>query len=136
MELGDAYLRKPVSKNTLLKKLSQFLEYSIEASEENTEGSIAAASVDFFSQEALLKLLEELDTTWFEQWKNRDVFSIGDFETWGEGIINLGETYQYQPLLNWGRKVCFQANSFDVDSLEKTLKEFPAIVDKIRSLVV
>ncbi len=30
MELGDAYLRKPVSKNTLLKKLSQFLEYSIE----------------------------------------------------------------------------------------------------------
>ncbi len=135
IELGDAYLRKPVSRNALFEKLCLFLKYSVETPAEETEPGTFVESIASINQEKLTELLEALEGSWMEQWESRDVFSIGEIEEWGKGVMALAETYQCSPLQEWVSKVCLQANSFDIESLEKTLEDFPVILERIKSLV-
>jgi extradiol dioxygenase family protein len=59
-------------------------------------------------------------------------FLINDIEAFGEKIAALGTDFHLPRLFGWGRRLCEQADMFDIDAVHESLAEFPELVSELR----
>ncbi len=86
--------------------------------------------------EKLKALLSLLTGKMLDRWAYlSETMIIGNVEAFAGQIVELGQTYGYAPLEMWGDAVLKQARTFDMASLPKTLKSFPAVIDQLQGLV-
>ena len=134
----DSYLRKPVSKNDLMRELIRFLPYS-KKGEVQKEREEEKLSVKDFSPEVKAKipqLLKILDPHFL---KEADLlkkkFIVSKIKSFGNEVKALGDEYNIDILFDWGEKLCKYAKNFDKKKMKDGLEAFPEIVREIARCV-
>ena len=141
--LCDGYLIKPIKKVELIGALAKFLPHLVEASasikversQAAPEDKLAPETLEAETLEKLPELVsilqEHLETQW-EFLKQTSV--INEVEAFGVQMRDLGNQYNYPPLIAWGERLSTQAQMFKLDVLPTTLDEFPRIIEQIQLL--
>ncbi len=122
--LCNDYLPKPVSKQALQQKLMQFLPYLTVAPPAATEAitSAEAAPAPTLLPDSLHAILHsECLPVWKSLDQTSPINAISDF---AQAVTHLARTHDYPPLVQWGRELCEQAESFDIMQMHKTLADF------------
>jgi len=124
----DAYMRKPVAINDIIKMLMKHLKYSIIETEESyTEVSNKPI-------EELEKVLEDINTKvlpiWTELKKIRNKKKVN---LMAKSLIEIGEKYNAIPVLNYGNDLQKASNSFNVDKEKNLLRKFPDFIKTLKS---
>ena len=141
--LCDGYLRKPVRKVELVTELASFLPHTVaesasvgevasqpEGDYERSPERLDAATLERLPE--LVKVLEEeLKARWKALKETSLIDEVGDF---GVCMQEMGRKYNYSPLVDWGERISVQAQMFELDTLPKTLEEFPQIIEEARDL--
>ena len=143
IKLCDGYLNMPINKVELIGALAKFLPHSVEELDPIAVEQSQALPADNLAPETLdaetLEKLPELVATLQEQletrWESLKQMSlIGQVEAFGVQMRDLGNQYNYPPLMAWGERLSSQAQMFELDALPTTLDEFPRILEQIQLL--
>lgn len=68
---------------------------------------------------------------------NRSVIKrqlIEQIDYFGKGLILFGEANFFKVLTDYGTKICQHVDNFEIDKTMETLKLFPGIINKIKSM--
>ncbi|MEZ4527338.1 MAG: ATP-binding protein, partial [Desulfobacterales bacterium] len=140
--LCDAYLRKPVGRQELLREMSRFLPHRVHARpRENPEDRNRAACLFADKPEGeslqhlrtLLGIMKgELSRKWQEMSETMFIDGIEEIARQAE---ELGKTCQWPPLLAWAGELASRAAMFDVENLSNAMKKFPDLVREVEKLI-
>jgi signal transduction histidine kinase/DNA-binding response OmpR family regulator len=136
--LFDESLMKPISIMELISKLKLFLKYH-EKTPENNGYKPNPLSVDIPTDDEIIKslpeLIEILDNRIFQLYKTvakeQMIDKTIDF---GKEMVEIGDKFRMEILKIFGNNLIIYAENFEVDKLVKELKDFPEIVNRIKSL--
>ncbi|MCP4750802.1 MAG: response regulator [Proteobacteria bacterium] len=139
--LCDGYLRKPITKEMLIAELTRFLAHTVEPltpSESSPSGHDHSPSPEIPDTSTveklpeLVKAVEEHRSTWEKLCKT---LIINDIEAFAANMLELGTTYGYPPLADWGERLGKQAGSFNLDAMSKTLEGYPNLIREMQILM-
>ena len=137
----DSHLTKPLSKQSLFKKLMQFLPHKIDAVDVHQNHASDVFKIE--SEQQLKKIEPELisklpeiiailEAEVMDEWKTiRKTFIIKNIKMFGAKILNIGKEYRIELLTNWGSELVHQAESFDMERLPLTLDYFPKLIETL-----
>ncbi|MCP4135007.1 MAG: response regulator [bacterium] len=136
----EGFLRKPVSKRELFEELIKFLPYKKPAIEiEETEPSSQEkknALLPLKVKEKLPELLLLMENEFFQKWeKNRKAVIINKVQLFGEEIEKTAASYEYPPLIQWGKQIQQDARNFDITAIKKTMNNFLEIIQTLRETI-
>lgn len=131
----DGFLYKPVRKNELFAQFRKFLNYS--STEINLkETTVQPVYEEVIDREKITQVIRILEHKFMPQWellKNSYIlFKIEDF---AKELIGLACEYQVNPLLHYANRIQEDLEIVNLESLQKTLKEFPAIIKLLNDLI-
>ncbi len=147
-QLCDGYLKKPLRKAALVTELMKFIKHSLEeptASESDSKQkdhsgtsssiktlpqSIAPETLHQFPQ-LLIALENELER-WETLCKALPIDEIAEFAKQNQ---ELGQQFDYSPLIQWGKRLESQAHDFQLDLLPSTLEFFPEFIKNVKILL-
>ena len=141
--LCDGYLIKPINEVELIGALAQFLPHSVETSasiaversQAAPENKLAPETLEAETLEKLPELASILQGYLETQWEGlKQTSLINDVEAFGVQMRDLGNQYNYPPLIAWGERLSTQAQMFELDALPTTLDRFPRIIEQIQLL--
>jgi len=127
------YILKPFGKQDILDIISKFnnKQTSPQDFQENSIEQFTSAQINKFP-ELKIRLENELTEKWQEL---RQTMVLSDIHVFGSEIEYEGEQSGLINLKNWGRKLKKYSKNFQIDELNKILKEFPevskALIEKI-----
>ena len=137
----NGYVRKPFSKLTLYEELAQFLPRHPQARETPTGGggggspasgnlpALLATARRADTPETAMKELSLLQQT---EWPTlRDSLAINDTLAFARRLRELGQTMQNGTLTIYADRLATDAQTYAVRDLERSLAEFPALVDSL-----
>ncbi len=133
-ERFNGYLRKPFSKRELFDELAQFLP------PETTHSSSGGGAVSVRGDASLKspvtpapELLAELRRMEIGEWPAiRDSLAINETKAFAQKLDILGKRWNCQALLLYARPLTRHAEDYEVVELEKHLKEFGALVERLQ----
>ncbi|MBC8182227.1 response regulator [candidate division KSB1 bacterium] len=137
----DSHLTKPVSKQSLFKKLMQFLPHKINAVDDyqnhvsgvfkiEAEQQLKKMEPELISR--LPEIIAILEDEVMDEWKTiRKTFIIKNIKMFGAKILNIGKEYRIELLTNWGSELVHQAESFDMERLPLTFDYFPKLIETL-----
>ena len=134
----DAFLRKPVIKSDLLGTLARFLPTKTKTDEApqpmgSEDGGVRLKPLPPDMQDKLPDLLAELQTTHLSVWKNlQEHMVIDEICSFGQTIGTLGRDYHLEALRSWGGAIEKYATGFQIDKLNRRLREYPQVVEDVR----
>jgi len=121
----NEYLRKPVSKSDLISTLQKYLprktlyeEQKIEIESNQLQSQFQKDSI---SEALILKLRNEIFPLWNKINALNDINDINDFSV---SIINLGNEFNFQPLVEYGEKLKEYTTNFELDSVYSYFSSF------------
>ena len=142
LTVGDGYLRKPVTRKHIVLELTKFLRFT------SKEGSLKkdlptqeliSNELNFQPSEQTLAKLPDLvavlESKLPEIDKLSDVLMIYEIQEFAIEIQKLGTQYHYSVLNDWGEDLYIKAENFNIQSLPKTLKQFPEMVKRIQGFL-
>jgi len=126
----DGYLAKPVNIAELLRTLSHYLKYTTKA---GTDVPQVATEVDSTLNPEnianLPKLREQIDQKSMPLWEEANVMMEMDaVAKFAEQMIELGNEYNIEVFIRYGEALLDSSQTFEIDSIQKALEEFPALV--------
>ena len=133
---ADGYLRKPISRQELLKELSRHLEHSRSQNPagiqtEDNQIFVEDEPVDGERWETAVSLIErEQMPVWFEV---RDTVVIGEIESFAQSIYNIGESMNVLPLKRWGKQLMNKVTRFEMASIPDMIQHFPDMINQMKS---
>ncbi len=135
--LFDGYLRKPVSEDQLLSELKRFLAHKAEVKQnlnmENSQESEQAVPEE--TKAHLPEKIKKLETSFMPRWKElSDILIMDDIEIFAGELKDIALEYKIGFLTEYSEMLCNQAQTYDVDVVEKIVAEFPLIIDKIKKI--
>ncbi len=139
LQLCNGYLRKPISKHALMQELMNFLKHSFDAPATPVQQNIPA-DPDFEKesheqQGPLTDLLQTLENTTMEVWKNLEIGAMSEVQAFGQQVEALGKAYNYQPLLKWSTQLKAQIEIFDLAGYEGTLQKMPKLIEDLKERI-
>lgn len=137
----NGYIVKPVQMKDLMQVLVQFLDYSEKDEKQSTDttaeiAEITAPNVDEKPEtaEKYSKVTKMLENNYMQKWKeicaNHLIHEIIEF---ADEIAAIGKEKNINILSDFGSNLSRFAQNFDTQNMEKVLKLFPAVVEKIKS---
>lgn len=147
-KLCEGYLKKPVSRSELLTELMKFLVHErppqdiadtqVECSSESDNA--LPEELDFIVSPQLLRRLPELITILEGQltkfWELREELSVDTVEEMAKEFEALGLEFDYSPLSEWGKQLCFHAQMFDITSMNQSMEKYPQFIEELQTLNV
>ncbi|MBT4612866.1 MAG: response regulator, partial [Gemmatimonadetes bacterium] len=79
---------------------------------------------------ALIEALESHRPTWADI---SETLSINDVEVFGDQIRELGDQHGATSLTQWGQSLSGHASMFDLDKMVATLRQYPDLIEQLRS---
>jgi len=135
--LFDGYLKKPVSRNSLIAELMRFLPCGTKAVKKVGIPDIPAREEEI-SEEVkahLPEMLRLLESSISDRWREiREVFMINEVEEFASDLKNIAMGHDIPVLDAYSNSLYEQAKVYDIDEMEKTMSEFPQLVDRIRKM--
>ena len=129
----DDYLPKPVNMSTLFNKLSKYLTFTKKNQQGRKDYSIdVREKIEIENPETLPKLIETLESELLPTYQNlTGVMKVGDIEKFESRISQLGKEYKVQRLIDYAGILKKFEQNFDIENIERTLSEFPAIIEAL-----
>ena len=137
-QLASAYMKKPVTREQFTRELKRFLRYTVEKPVETRKPEKKAnqpagrITPEIKSRLPELLALLQIDLT-RKYRKIKTTFIVNEIEDFSKEIIDLGNKYQIDLLKNWGDRLYYEIQSFDMEKLPLTLECFPGLVKEIAS---
>ena len=137
----DDVLFKPIKISSLYNKLVKQIKYTIkEAAIEVNSDSSENFEIETISDETKVKLpdlIKQFENDFIPRWKliiqNHFIHDIIDF---AKEIINMGIEYKLQLIERYGNELILYSESFDIENLDKTILEFPNIIEKLKKMTL
>ncbi|MGM0500922.1 MAG: response regulator [Bacillota bacterium] len=126
----DDFLSKPVQKDILLKRLSNYLAHEV-IQEDSSDLEVDSVELEDAELEELIKQLETKLVPQYEEL--RDTFIINQAEDFAEQLYSLATEYQVGFLINYASELLKQVTGFEVVKAEEQLKQFENIVAKLKA---
>jgi CheY-like chemotaxis protein len=134
-QLFDGYLQKPVFKKDIDAILFKFLGYTLTNNTDDKQVDIVVPTET--EPETILNLpqiLAEIDNTHIINWgKIKDNLVIYEIEAFKNQLAELAFQYSCKWISQYCIELDFGLQSFDVETIEKKLNEFPVLVNKLKS---
>lgn len=132
----DGYLVKPIRLDDLFDILKRFLSFHII----EIEPPVAKVEEDVLNftdeqRQHLREIVRILETDFLpinESVIKKQLMEQIDF--FGKGLVLFGEANSLSIIIEYGNKICQHVDNFEIDKMMKTLKSFPEIIEKIKSL--
>ncbi|MCP4353174.1 MAG: response regulator [Desulfobacterales bacterium] len=132
--LFDGYLRKPVSEGELLSELKRFLAHKDKIKQDVDTESIQEI-VPEETKAHLPEIIKKMEKSFMPRWKElNDMLIMDDIETFAEELRDIGLKYKIGFLTEYSDTLNAQAQTYDVDVVEKIVAEFPLVIDKIKKI--
>lgn len=136
--LADAYMKKPVTRKQFTRELKRFLRYTVikkvETKKPGENTGRAADSIPPGIKARLPELLALLQIDLTRKYRKiKTTFIVNEIEDFSKEIIDLGNKYQVNLLKDWGDRLYYEIQSFDMEKLPHTLECFPGLVKEIAS---
>ncbi|MBF0286246.1 MAG: PAS domain S-box protein [SAR324 cluster bacterium] len=96
-----------------------------------TEDLLSVEPITPENRNKLPQLLQLLEGEVKKKWDQRTGLSLQDTVIFASELKQLGEQYQYSPLLNWGKLLREAAEIFDIEATNKIMLIYPEIVQKL-----
>ncbi|BAP55662.1 PAS/PAC sensor hybrid histidine kinase [Thioploca ingrica] len=132
----DRLLPKPIHISDLLRAISYYLKYTtLSHLPETVDQPDKLAHIVPVNQINGVELIAELETgllKWEAIHDGLDLDKIGDFSA---QIKLLGEKYHFSYLTYYGKSLSEYIQAFNIEQIEKTLNQFPELVNVLKSNV-
>jgi CheY-like chemotaxis protein len=134
--LFDGYLLKPFRFNDLFDLMKKFLPFKtierVPALEKKEDINTIITEEQKYQLNDVIQILETDFLPINERVIKRQLIDqIGDF---GKALVLFGESNSLKILSEYGNRICNHVDNFEIDKMMKTLKLFPDIIEKIKSL--
>ena len=144
LQVCDGFLRKPATRQDLIRAMSRLISHTIERQDEPSSTDADNEDAVEWSAELLTSvvrgrlpgLVSELEGqrgTWEEV---AATLTIDDVDNLALRMIVLGKEFEYPPLSGWGEQLASQVGAFDMNGIRETLSGFPAMIEEIKSISV
>lgn len=131
-QLFDGFLQKPINRNALHKILYKHLEYELEE-DQIEEMPIENETIE--NETVSLDLISELKNKQWEKWKAiKNSLIIYEIEEFANELTDIAIHYNSISLNKFCNELNMGLQSFDIETIQKKLKEFPAIISKLEDL--
>lgn len=139
-ESFDGYLRKPVNRNQLISELKKFLPFRTRKT--NLKNSSKSFSVgeehEIISEEAknrLPELVKTFDNKITPRWEEiSEAFFIDDVAEFASELNSVAQEYNIRFLADYSKNLYENAQSNNIDEIEKIMEKFPEVADMVRKL--
>jgi len=139
--LFNEYILKPLDIESFFVKIRKYLKYKITDQDSAADSSAAENSIKYelsdeqikalpdFVKMLKLKFIPEYEKTIKSQ-------VINDMEQFGLDLLKVSEPMKCKILVDYCNKIATYVNSFEFEKLNKTLKQFPKMVDTLNEKCV
>ncbi|MDH5681860.1 MAG: response regulator, partial [Spirochaetota bacterium] len=131
--ISDGLLKKPISYESLIEELRHHLKYEIleeKVPEIPEENETITHPLDFALAE---KLLNYIDSEMQDEWKKHlEICDFGEISEFAEKIASQSKEHRCLLLEKWARNLASCVEMFDVDSINKHLKDFPEVIATLK----
>jgi PAS domain S-box-containing protein len=132
----DGVLFKPLDRSLLFEQLMRYIDYEIIKPEEEIE--LEAEEIQ--SEVMTTADISELKVK-FEEWEAKhktlvESFIIDEIEEFAAEIIEFSEPKQIKKLISFGEDLLNACSSFDVENMEKDMRNYPQVINSIIENIV
>jgi len=130
------YLMKPIRLGEFIELLKKYLPFKIDDTPPKKE--ITSEEIFVLTDEQkshLIDIINVLETEFLPI--NERVIKkqlIEQIEIFGKGLVSFGEANSISIITNYGNKICQHVDNFEIDKMMKSLKLFPDIIERIKSM--
>ena len=132
------YIAKPIHMETLFNALSHYLKHT-----ENDNGN-SVAICDINTEEDLSKnshhlkeFIQIIDQELMEKWQALNgAIEIDEVNDFAKRLYELSQIYQVSRFNEYAKTFLDNIDNFDVEALNKSIKEFPSIYNYIKSITI
>jgi len=135
----DGFLSKPVTRVDLYSELMKYISYSEKYihSQPSLETTVKSDTQPKVTLKAAVKknVLQLLRGELWKKWEKANTFQMSDeIELLAESINQAGTDFSIELLCQWGKNLAEAVDSFDLETMDKLLKSYPAFVQKIENM--
>jgi len=136
----DGFLEKPVDENRLLSELMRFLPYNscenIVQKENNLSEILKQSNINEISHAERVHILNCLSSELMREWEQiADSVILDKWSEFGAKIKDLGEKYNADALVAYGKSIIQDSEQFNIVKLKQTVHGFPDFVEQIKSVI-
>lgn len=139
-KLCDGYLRKPLSRGSLLNEIAKHISFTDSSTPVEKNNSTPPDEIwkkGSFDDSGLTKKNQSLYQTLKEQVlpkvTNPELLSVGDMTAIANEIGELARKYENQSLQQWAELLLRTIMSYNAHESEKRFTEFPQIIESLKS---
>ena len=133
------FIEKPFQISELYQKLTPYLAYSTKKAikEENVSPQHEwYDKISIEDKEKLPEIIARLEGEFMQQWETyREEQPMEEIKEFGNQIKTLGKQYKVQLLNEFGENLLTYTKNFDIDNMLITLKSFPGMIKKLKSII-
>ena len=129
----DGILIKPIQINDVFLELVRFLPHTI-IQDESEKSNISQKDVTLnIDSEKIIPIIGPiLNSELFTIWKTFETQQpLNEVEDFAYKLKDLGKKYDIEILIRYGNRLLTSVNNFDVDTMLKTLNEYPELLNTI-----
>jgi len=134
--LFDGFLLKPFRFNDLFDLMKKFLPFkvieNVPSYEKPEETFTPISEEQKYQLNDVIHILENDFLPINESVIKRQL--IDQIDDFGKALVLFGEGNSLKTLSDYGNKICTHVDNFEIDKMMKTLKLFPDIIGKIKSM--
>lgn len=134
-QLFDGYLQKPVFKKDIDSILFKFLGYTLTSNtDDNQVDTVVPTEPEPEIILNLPQILDEISNTHIINWgKIKDNLVIYEIEAFKNQLAEMAFQYSCKLISQYCIELDFGLQSFDIETIEKKLNEFPELINKLKS---
>jgi len=128
----DAFIPKPLNFKVLFKELSRYFKL---ADKKRTDKNAPGQNVEEITETIINKhdLIKKLETDLIPQWHQlTGAMEMDSIEAFSNNLLQMTKDHQWISMQNYAQKIIGAVDNFDIELIDKLLKEFPALCDKVR----
>ncbi len=127
----DGILIKPIQINDVFLELTRFLPHTI-LQESNVNKTKNNLTLNINSDDVINAVRPFLESEYFNIWKTfENQQPINEVEDFAYKIKDLGKKHNIEGLIRYGNRLLTSINNFDIDTMLKTLKEYPMLIKSL-----
>jgi two-component system sensor histidine kinase EvgS len=132
-ELFDAYIRKPVIKNHLLDTLAKYLPHS--KIKKDSIKLVKSKNLKKYNPKSLNALIGNLEKEAILLWEKATKSNhFNDINALADKLNKISDEYPVNELSFYVKDLQTNIELFDIAGLQKTILEFPQLIEKIKTL--
>jgi CheY-like chemotaxis protein len=137
----DGYLHKPVTRSELFKELMKFINYRQTSTgfdnRKQNMCSIQSGDELKVSQDRAGELLQAIDLNLMKKWDKAYRFQLSDeMKKFAETVVEVGVEFNFKPFEEFGNQFLQALDSFELDTMENCLKNFPKMIEQIKKQLI